>query len=54
MNKINKTWHLANKMPKNPNLDQRIEWHIEHVKNCKCRPLHGKILEEIKKKGIII
>lgn len=48
MNKINKDWHLANKMPKKPTLDQRIKWHLEHAKNCKCRPLHGKILEKRK------
>ncbi len=52
--KINKEWHLANKMPKNPTLDQRVKWHIEHARNCSCRPLGGKILEEIKKRGIKI
>ena len=50
--KINKEWHLSNKMPKNPTLDQRIQWHLEHAQNCQCRPLDGKILEEIKKRGI--
>jgi hypothetical protein len=50
--KINAKWHLTNKMPKNPTLEQRIEWHVEHAENCGCRPLHGKILEEIKKRGI--
>jgi hypothetical protein len=29
---INKDWHLANKMAKNPTLDQRVEWHVEHTK----------------------
>lgn len=51
---INKEWHLANRMPKNPTLDQRIQWHIEHAKHCKCRPIDEKILEEIKKRGIKI
>jgi hypothetical protein len=37
MNKINKEWHLANKMPKNPSEEQRLLWHIEHNKNCECR-----------------
>jgi hypothetical protein len=49
---INVKWHLANKMPKNPNLDQRVKWHLAHAKNCPCRPLGGKILEEIKKRGL--
>ncbi|MFZ6035337.1 MAG: hypothetical protein ACOYUB_04310 [Patescibacteria group bacterium] len=52
MGRINASWHLMNKMPKNPTLDERIEWHLEHAKNCACRPLGGKILEEIKKRGI--
>lgn len=50
--KINASWHSANKMPKNPTIEQRIEWHLAHVKNCECRPLDGKILEEIKKRKI--
>lgn len=53
MNKINADWHKANRMPKNPTLDQRIAWHLEHAKNCNCRPLEGKILEEIKKRGLL-
>jgi len=52
--KINKEWHLANKMPKNPTLDQRVKWHVEHARSCQCRKLKGKILEEIKKRGIRI
>jgi len=47
--KLNKEWHLAHRMPKNPTLDQRIEWHIEHSKHCKCRPMPDKLKAEIKK-----
>jgi hypothetical protein len=50
--KINREWHEAYRMPKNPTLDQRITWHLAHAKNCTCRPLGGKILEEIKKRGL--
>jgi hypothetical protein len=35
--KINKDWHLANKMPKNATFEQRVEWHKGHLKNCACR-----------------
>jgi hypothetical protein len=52
MGKINAIWHLANEMPKNPTLDMRVKWHVDHARNCQCRPLHGKILEEVKKRGI--
>ena len=50
--KINKEWHLAHKMPKNPTIEQRIEWHLEHAKHCECRKIEGKIAEEMKKRGI--
>jgi hypothetical protein len=52
--KINAQWHKSHRMQKNATLDQRVEWHIEHAKNCSCRPLGGKILEEIKKRGVAI
>ncbi|HQF36288.1 MAG TPA: hypothetical protein PLL26_01435 [Candidatus Dojkabacteria bacterium] len=54
MVKINREWHLANKMPKNPTHQQRMKWHIEHNKNCQCYPISDKIrkeIEELQKKG---
>lgn len=50
--KINKEWHLKNKMPKNPTFEMRVAWHLEHQKNCNCRPIPEKLLEEMKEKGI--
>lgn len=47
--KINKEWHLANRMPANASLKQRIDWHIAHAKNCGCRPMPDKIKQEIEK-----
>ena len=52
--KLNKEWHLAHPMPKNPSLQQRFEWHLEHAKNCGCREISGKLKEEMKKAGIKI
>ena len=52
MSKINAAWHNANPMPKNPTLDQRIAWHVEHAKHCGCRPIAGKIRDEMVKRGI--
>jgi hypothetical protein len=37
MGKINKKWHLANKMPQRASFEQRAEWHKEHLKHCACR-----------------
>jgi hypothetical protein len=50
--KTNKKWHEANRMPKNPTLEQRIEWHLEHSKNCKCRPIPEKLKLEMEKGNI--
>jgi len=52
--KLNAKWHIANRMPKNPTLDQRIKWHLAHTKNCSCRLLGGKILEEIKRRKLAL
>ncbi|MDD5503556.1 MAG: hypothetical protein PHH26_08885 [Candidatus Thermoplasmatota archaeon] len=46
---INREWHERNRMPKNPKLEQRIEWHLEHQKNCDCRPIPGKLKKETAK-----
>ena len=49
---INKAWHLKNKMPKNPTFEQRVKWHRAHQNNCSCRPIGGKLAEEMNKRGI--
>jgi hypothetical protein len=46
---INKEWHKKHKMPKNPNLKERMEWHIEHAENCSCYPMSDKLKAEINK-----
>ncbi|HEY7269954.1 MAG TPA: hypothetical protein VH951_09020 [Dehalococcoidia bacterium] len=50
---INAEWHRQNRMPKNPTKEQRYHWHLEHSKNCNCRPISGKLLEEMKARGLI-
>lgn len=53
--KINKEWHEQNPMPKNATFEQRVAWHLEHLKNCSCRrELPKKLAEEMKKRGIPI
>ncbi len=51
--KLNADWHLKNKMPEKATLDQRIKWHLEHVKNCACRPIPEKLLHEIEKRNLV-
>ena len=33
---LNKEWHLAHHMPKTATLEEPIEWHLKHKKNCAC------------------
>jgi hypothetical protein len=47
--KINKEWHLAHPMPKNPTEEQRLDWHIEHAKHCHCREIPPSLKAKIKK-----
>jgi hypothetical protein len=49
--RLNKDWHLANKMPKNPSLEQRITWHKKHQKHCSCAPIPKKLQEEIRRQN---
>jgi hypothetical protein len=54
MSKINAAWHRAHPMPRNPTLDQRIEWHLAHARACGCRAIEGKLLIEMKRRGIAV
>ncbi|GAB4304000.1 MAG: hypothetical protein Kow0090_19580 [Myxococcota bacterium] len=45
--KINKDWHEKHRMSKNPSLEERIDWHIEHAKHCACRPIPKSLIAKI-------
>ncbi len=45
--KINAEWHNANRMPKNPTHEQRMQWHFEHSRHCDCYPMTAKIALEL-------
>ena len=49
--KMNKEWHLKNKISAKATFDQRVKWHIAHQKNCACRPIPAKLAEEMGKKA---
>jgi hypothetical protein len=54
MTKINREWHLANKMPRNASEDERIAWHLEHARSCGCRKIEGKLAELLQRRGIAV
>lgn len=53
MTKLNAEWHKAHKMPKDPTLEEKVQWHAEHTKHCACRKPGGAMLEELKKRGLL-
>lgn len=45
--KLNKAWHEANRMPEKASFEQRVQWHLEHQKHCKCREIPAKLKEKM-------
>lgn len=46
----NTEWHLKHTLPKEPTLDQRVKWHMDHARRCPCPSQDEDILEELKKR----
>jgi len=44
---MNRDWHAGHKMPEKATEQQRIDWHIEHVYACRCRPIPKGLLEKL-------
>ncbi len=52
MGKINAEWHRSHPMPPKATLDQRVEWHLEHQKECGCHPsLPHSIQQELQRRS---
>jgi hypothetical protein len=54
MGRINRAWHSAHPMPKNPSEKQRIAWHLDHVRNCGCRDIPRGVLALMRERGIAV
>ena len=48
---MNEKWHAAHPMPKNPTVEERVGWHLEHAKECACRPIPDGIKKQIAGRG---
>jgi len=48
---INREWHIAHQMPKNPTLEERLDWHLGHADNCNCRKMPPGIRLELERRG---
>ena len=53
MDKVNRVWHEQNRMSKNASFEERVRWHVEHLKHCSCRRvLPQKLILEMQRRGI--
>jgi hypothetical protein len=46
---INRSWHEEHPMPKNPTLEQRVAWHVEHARECGCRKMPNSVVQELER-----
>jgi hypothetical protein len=46
--RLNAEWHERHPMPKNPTTKQRLSWHMDHERNCACRPMPASLRALIK------
>ena len=44
---MNKDWHEQHKMPRDASPKVRNQWHLEHAKNCSCRPFPKGLLSKL-------
>lgn len=50
--KMNRVWHEAHPMPRSATPEQRISWHMDHARNCGCRPIPAGVLALIKERKV--
>jgi len=48
---MNREWHKQHKMPAGATEKEPIEWHLEHTRNCGCRPAPTELLAKVEKQG---
>jgi len=48
---MNREWHEAHPMPRNANLQQRIDWHMAHTAECGCREIPDSVRQALEERG---
>jgi hypothetical protein len=51
---MNRVWHEAHPMPRSATTEQRISWHMDHAKNCGCRPIPAGVLALMEEQKITL
>lgn len=49
--RMNAEWHAQHRMPVNPTLEARLEWHTEHARICGCRPMPVSVAAALSERG---
>jgi hypothetical protein len=44
---VNRAWHREHKMPEGAKAKERIGWHLEHTRNCACRPFPKGLMAQL-------
>jgi hypothetical protein len=44
---MNADWHRAHVLGSGAPMDRRIAWHVEHARECGCRPIPASVQREI-------
>jgi hypothetical protein len=52
VSRLNREWHEANPMPKNPTPEQRMAWHTGHATNCACRAMPAGVIRLFTERGL--
>jgi hypothetical protein len=50
---VNEAWHLEHPMPPRAGTRQRAEWHLEHSRECGCRPIPPRLREQMVAWGML-
>jgi hypothetical protein len=50
---MNERWHAENKLHPNAPLSARAQWHLEHRRECGCRPIPEKLFAQMRELGMV-
>ena len=50
---MNREWHQAHVLGRGASLEDRIAWHEEHARECRCRPMPDSIAAQIRARDAV-
>lgn len=49
---MNADWHRDHVLGSGASLDRRVSWHVQHAKECGCRPIPDPVRREIEARAL--